>query len=229
MQVDGCRGAGVASATIASRRHRPRHLRRARATFGEHQTEAAPVRFEPWTWWRRRAKRTRAIEAGGGGEVARYRRRVPGEMRTEQVVRGKDECPPTLRECARRAQSCGVGRPSRRRRRSRRTLPTELTTKFDRAEVSSGFETKPSRRQLRASRGVLHAGAGARAAHHVALANRSACFLKMGEHERWRTRGRASAGRRRQGTLRVGLSLRPSKRSGGGGGVGEGGTVGSQK
>ena len=54
-------------------------------------------------------------------------------------------------------------------------------------------------------------------AHHVALANRSACFLKMGEHERALADARACVAAEStyvKGHFRVGLSLHAAGRFG---------------
>ena len=114
-------------------------------------------------------------------------------MLTERVVRGKDEYPTTLREMrAARAEAAASGDVAAAAAIAA-DAPLETDTKFDRAEVRKARGNEAFKEGNYAQAAVFYTQALELApAHHVALANRSACFLKMGSTSaRWRTRGRA--------------------------------------
>ena len=94
----------------------------------------------------------------------------------------------------------------------------ETDTKFDRAEVRKARGNEAFKEGNYAQAAVFYTQALELApAHHVALANRSACFLKMGEHERALADARACVAAEStyvKGHFRVGLSLHAAGRFG---------------
>ena len=223
VQVDGCRDADVAYGD-PSRLGAIVHATcdALRATFGEHQTKrgAGAVRTVDLVAAAREADaRHPERDAAASGEVAQYiTRRVAGEMLTERVVRGKDEYPTTLREMrAARAEAAASGDAAAAAAIAA-DAPLETDTKFDRAEVRKARGNEAFKEGNYAQAAVFYTQALELApAHHVALANRSACFLKMGEHERALADARACVAAEStyvKGHFRVGLSLHAAGRFG---------------
>ena len=139
-----------------------------RATFGDHQTEsgAGAVRTVDLVAAAREAD-ARHPERARGGETGRLRSTSrdasPTEMLTERVVRGKDEYPTTLREMrAARAEAAASGDVAAAAAIAA-DAPLRLTrSAIARARFVRRAETKTVQGgQLRASRGVLHAGESA--------------------------------------------------------------------
>ena len=195
VQVDGCRDADVAYGD-------PSHLGSIvhatcdalRATFGENQTEsgAGAVRTVDLVAAAREAdarhpERTRRRRK----EVARSTSRdtSPARCSPSGWFAGRTSTPPRFARCAWRARRLRRRATLRRRRRSRRTRLWRLT----RSSIAPRFvsaRNEAFKEGNYAQAAVFYTQALELApAHHVALANRSACFLKMGSTSaRWRTR-----------------------------------------
>ena len=123
-------------------------------------------------------------------EVAQYiTRRVDGKLLTERVVRGKDEFPTTAREMIEaRREAAAAGCPDAAKA-IEESGGGELGGRID-ADTSA----ERAERRKDAGNDAFKEGNYPQAAvhytqclelkprHHVALANRAACFLKMGEH-----------------------------------------------
>ena len=216
VQVDGCRDAAVAYAD-------PSHLGAVvhatcdalRVTFGdEHERTLDLVAAA-----READARHPELDAAATGEIPQYITRVvAGEALTERVVRGKDEYPTTLREMrAARAEAAASGDAAAAAAIAA-DAPLETNTASDRAEGRKQRGNEAFKEGNYAQAAVFYTQALELApAHHVALANRSACFLKMGEHERALEDARACVAAEPtfvKGHFRVGLSLHAAGRFG---------------
>ena len=226
VQVDGCRDAEVAYAD-------PSHLGAVvhatcdalRATFGgahenETESDAGAVRTLDLVAAAREADaRHPELDAAATGEIPQYITRVvAGEALTERVVRGKDEYPTTLREMrAARAEAAASGDAAAAAAIAA-DAPLDTNTATDRAESRKERGNEAFKEGNYAQAAVFYTQALELApAHHVALANRSACFLKMGEHERALADARACVAAEStfvKGHFRVGLSLHAMGRFG---------------
>jgi len=123
-------------------------------------------------------------------EVAQYiTRRVDGKLLTERVVRGKDEFPTTAREMIEARREAAVAGCPDAAKAIEESGGDELGGRID-ADTSA----ERAERRKDAGNEAFKEGNYPQAAvhytqclelkprHHVALANRAACFLKMGEH-----------------------------------------------
>ena len=132
-------------------------------------------------------------ETNETNEVAQYiTRRVDGELLTERVVRGKDEFPTTAREMieARREAAAG-GCPDAAKAIEESGGDTAV---LGGGKIDADTSAERAERRKDAGNEAFKEGNYPQAAvhytqclelkpwHHVALANRAACFLKMGEH-----------------------------------------------
>ena len=122
----------------------------------------------------------------GSGEIAQFITRVVnGAILTERVVRGKDEFPTTAREMlVARNEAALAGDLS-----AKASIETSGDSKINADTTADRAETRKDKGNEAFKEGNYPQAAVFYTqclelvpAHHVALANRAACFLKMGEH-----------------------------------------------
>jgi tetratricopeptide (TPR) repeat protein len=120
------------------------------------------------------------------GEIAQFITRiVNGAILTERVVRGKDEFPTTAREMlVARNEAALAGDLS-----AKASIETSGDAKIDADTAADRAETRKDKGNEAFKEGNYPQAAvfytqclELAPTHHVALANRAACFLKMGEH-----------------------------------------------
>lgn len=151
-------------------------------------------------------------DAGEDEETPQYiTRRVDGEVLTERVVRGKDEYPTTRREMIQeRAEAAAQGNAAAAAAIAA-DVPVEVDTRSGRAETRKEKGNEAFKEGNYSQAVVFYTQAlDLVPEHHVALANRSACFLKLGEHERALSDAEACVAANAEfvkGHFRKGLSL----------------------
>jgi len=125
-------------------------------------------------------------DANSTGEIPQFiTRRVNGTVITERVVRGKDEYPTTVREMILARAEAAAGGDALAAAALAADAPIDTDTAAARAEGRKEKGNEAFKEGNYSQAAVFYTQVMELApAHHVALANRSACFLKLGEHEK---------------------------------------------